>query len=901
MAYFLRLFLFILVGYSFPVGAQPSNDVGNLVAKYREQMPEYGDLCPIILFCHESLIPMRFEVELAKKSMLSLQEIVALSREFSRDYRFDGSLGVWIESPSEVGIDPNINILQAYRFFTRVRSLRSFSVSDLERLRMIAFKEARIYDPNLKTSRKIPKFASDGKKNNFRDKKTDITPAAIERLRKYGHTVHETSTEYIIDYDESKLKENLAHYVEELNRLIEEKKPWEEVVAFAVQELLLIHPFDNGNGRTARLLGQIIIFHLKGAPALLPPEFREELKYTQEELVQALKNQTRPIDTDPSIRNTYSEIFKRYQGRFGPSITVPAPHGKESSLPEKILWETDEQATGSFDPRVYKSSANLYFGDSYKSPDVEMDWKDPVKRKVLFESAAKNMFVFGRQTRGVPHFNVAKHLASTSTKAYGPSGFFPSSLSWQVAKGFSNTFFSWNTKSVDGIGVVYALDFRSAPIIDSPALAFEWKKMHGFMNELEIFIPLSLAPTRVIGGEMCFGVECLFIFNPNYQPEILPTSELAFNLPSFKNPLIWVGEMLRLIKIADTKEKLQMLLNEAHKHQETFNILATHGEVLWRSLWNRSLEMGFFYSLNDTVKFLPEKPSIELFNTYIRYITEDGLIKTYKEYLNFLNIFKRRQPETKITTDPWNGGTRELPEELKPYQELMGGFFFAGFGQLETDFVKMAFNIPESKDISKRIEIIRRLSEIKPTKTMEILYRFINELIQNDTIRNIDDLLKEITAYESSFDIPNMKAELIFSLFNNDSWGGMNQISSISKIGITNISDIQRLSTAAQLNSIQYMDLVVISVQTIDITIDEMAHFIEKNLLSEEYLNAGNDRMSQLTKIKSCMFTFEYKLFENHELQEKWKAISQPFSQRVQTLMDLETKCEDFLATSWGW
>ncbi|MBF0360706.1 MAG: Fic family protein [Oligoflexia bacterium] len=268
------------------------------------------------------IIPYKYEKELADFNELPLSQAVALLRNFHNKPVKNGLFGFYVvkknkddKETMKVRMIKGINLFSAYKLANEsIKKKNAFSEEDIINIRRSA--EEIIYKKNNSNKNFKPRIQ---KFNWIPDKKTilmnsPLNKEVVTRLERLGCVVKsyqqyneippeilknnpyyfkpqkEMKDLYSISYPDSSVqKKNLANYVVKLNKMLQEKKlPAERIATFAVQELLIMHPFDDGNGRTARILGQVIYEHLTGKSIIFPPEFHKELDYSEDDLVKKI-------------------------------------------------------------------------------------------------------------------------------------------------------------------------------------------------------------------------------------------------------------------------------------------------------------------------------------------------------------------------------------------------------------------------------------------------------------------------------------------------------------------------------------------------------------------------------------------------------------------------------------
>ena len=172
----------------------------------------------------------------------------------------DGSLGIRGKSGA-YEIHPDTNLLKPYRVAKVTLGNGPITVEKIISLRDDGMSEIPLTTKEgVRWGRSPPRLKSQGDHALVRE---TIAPEVIQELSRLGYQTRSrgTATEIIYSVSETQIISNLKKYVVRLNEMIALKYPIELITAFAEQELLLIHPFQNGNGRIARLIAQAIYFN----------------------------------------------------------------------------------------------------------------------------------------------------------------------------------------------------------------------------------------------------------------------------------------------------------------------------------------------------------------------------------------------------------------------------------------------------------------------------------------------------------------------------------------------------------------------------------------------------------------------------------------------------------------
>ncbi|MBF0365669.1 MAG: Fic family protein [Oligoflexia bacterium] len=286
-------------------------------------LSEQSQLDPekIVIFPLSSapILPYHYEQEIANFNELPLEQVVALLRNFHHDPVKNGLFGFYITADQKkVRLVKDINLIEAYKVAKSALQKAALTVEDIIKIRTksehFIYERVTTKSKQHKIKGKIKKF-SWNQDNKSIVINSPLSDEVILRYQKMGYTISKyntyreipkaslknnpyyfvpddkpTTVYYSITFPRQEImKTSLQNYVEKLNRMMSEKEESPEKIAtFAVQELLIMHPFDDGNGRTARIIGQAIYEKLTGKSIVFPHAFHQELNYSEKELSQLI-------------------------------------------------------------------------------------------------------------------------------------------------------------------------------------------------------------------------------------------------------------------------------------------------------------------------------------------------------------------------------------------------------------------------------------------------------------------------------------------------------------------------------------------------------------------------------------------------------------------------------------
>lgn len=413
--------------------------------------------------------PYEYEVELAKASGLSLEEIVAITRNFSEHLAYDGSTGVFWNG-TELEIDATKNLIDAYRWGIENIVPGKITFEQIIELRRRALSEISV-PPAYQRIAPTVDWNCCGKTsaiNGF------LAVDAIETLKKFGYrltfTYDPPQTKIHYTVDRKRQKWNLDRFVDEINgrggqtnasglayfggAVGTSDSPYG--IAKMIRDFIALHPFDNGNGRTGRLLGQILIQKAMNKAVWFPKEFHEELSHSLTDLESILD----PMLGQSALqdyRSTFATEIERAK-QAGAAVETAKIDGPKSEIGDSPFIKTF------FSKGRPISYAKLPAHVKAKRYDKDLYFGKPYATENELENGIKMMFQYGRSNRGGAHWDLDRHVAG------GPqgmlSGFFQTSMKMSIASQFA---LAPQPQGTAPYGVIYVIDGRGSEMLDIDA------------------------------------------------------------------------------------------------------------------------------------------------------------------------------------------------------------------------------------------------------------------------------------------------------------------------------------------------------------------------------------------------------------------------------------------------
>jgi hypothetical protein len=446
---------------------------------------------------HEPVL--NYDVVMAKKANLSLSEVVALRKNFAEAIPETGETGVF-RIGENLAMDGESNLVNAYANFSKkLASGNPLTAKDLIEVRSQAYEFRSVTNKKGTEIVSIP-TAFKGKFSTTLE--TEISPYVQDRLKHYNIEFKIADGKTKIMYPEGSRESALEGLASEINQMIAKGDPPERIASFATQDLLILHPFKDGNGRTARVVGQALLKNLKNEEVVFPQEFHREMEYSVDDLARKImppppKN---PRTLEEVSQKAYFENPKVLPEMVSPSkVKSKAPRGDVPFPKQFTNLEGKKVDYASYPEEFRKISGEVYYGK--RGGDTLQE----------AEKKAIDLMKYGRGSRDPnPHLELREHINGTQFESgKQSSGFFSTSQSFEVAEAFSHYWREYR--------VVFAIDPKGAEILNLPKL-----KAGGAVDtEKEILFGSRLNPQRVKAAIIYdkTGNIVKILKNPEYVPE----------------------------------------------------------------------------------------------------------------------------------------------------------------------------------------------------------------------------------------------------------------------------------------------------------------------------------------------------------------------------------------------
>ncbi len=260
-------------------------------------------IAPGVPYTKSGYIPTyEYERKLSKQTGLEIEEVVGVTRNFSKNEVVTGQTGVFQSRKRVNGtsvdveeINGDFNLIGAYRKGMSTIVPGQAKVQDFVNMRKDVaeievsarkFNYKVLPDPQLLSGKVyIPH---------------EIPNQVLGVMNFYGIKYSKNPEGgYFVVHDQASKMPMLEKFVSKLNGLVASGASPEKVVAVAVQDYIVIHPYDDGNGRTARLYAQILYKKMTGKTVIFPLEFHKEMSVDLDRIVKSMSG---PLPPPPRTR-----------------------------------------------------------------------------------------------------------------------------------------------------------------------------------------------------------------------------------------------------------------------------------------------------------------------------------------------------------------------------------------------------------------------------------------------------------------------------------------------------------------------------------------------------------------------------------------------------------------------
>lgn len=478
----------------------------------------------------DGLQPYKYEVELAQQSGLSVEEVMGLTRNFHDDLITTGDTGIY-RMGNELKYLPDSNLIKAYKYAMDNMEPGKLTADQLIQMRKYAL-ELNYFKQGKKEVRVDFKFKGTEDNAYITD---NIDDTVLKKLDDFGHEVvfhprdnlpddlpdfiklkDDSPGVYIIKYPSSqRLESELDKLATKINDLVEARAPPEYIASVAVQDILTLHPFADGNGRSARLYGQVLYKQLTGNTIVFPKLFHKEMSYHAGDLAKSLLQNPPTFSSMPhrlKTKSSYDELmnYSLYGKGIGPEFL-----GKNKPLrPLEDLAFGDIKAKKKTLTGVWESQKTINYAniaDEHKLLDYSGDlfFGKGFRTMAEAEGHIKSFFSKGRKRSTLENIDLDAHVESTRNYA---SSFVQTTMFPSTANGFA---VSLSTKKH---GVVYIIDPTDVEKLDVNSFVKSLERKPQY-DEGEILLFGHLNPERIKGAYIIDEVYEIkrFIVNPHYK------------------------------------------------------------------------------------------------------------------------------------------------------------------------------------------------------------------------------------------------------------------------------------------------------------------------------------------------------------------------------------------------
>ncbi len=383
-------------------------------------------------------------------------------------------------------------------------------------------------------------------RRRVRLKKSEAHPEVLKRAEDFGFKVVNTSDKYvhIYKYQEGKPPPNYDKILKQLiaetnNKLMHAADNIERlfVMVSFYQDFMLIHPFDDGNGRTMRVLMQAFIdsnYDFSSLPIL----FHRELGYSKREFGQSLiKQYQKQSYNNPVVNIAILKLILARENEIGNQIYQTrkisvTPH-VSSIYNQPFQSFKIRDLIVSNDPELKGDLQYLSLAKNIISVDEQVYYARPIYANHNMPRLVRNIFQYGRTTSRESWQALAdlwSYLVADSSYEVRDTGFFPSSLKFEKALDFA---VGSNRYHIGAL--VFVIDPKGAQVFNVDNFSYSIENLSeelqkkifrhesdfGYFpgGEAEVVFSGSIPPQRFIGAYYVGKEGIIYFKNENYKPQ----------------------------------------------------------------------------------------------------------------------------------------------------------------------------------------------------------------------------------------------------------------------------------------------------------------------------------------------------------------------------------------------
>ncbi len=276
----------------------------------------------------------------------------------------------------------------------------------------------------------------------------------------------------------------IEKYAERIEKMVSSKEDPLWIIVRAMQDFNLLHPFKEGNGRTARLIGDAIALRLLGTRVHFPRVFYRDFKNSPQVLYNALE---RSVFMDVILADTWAdtESLLSLKKKVHNAWAKPSKEKMRAFFEKyKIFREMKVKKTTKYkdlpfsDFKITNDRQCLIKGQHLPPNQVvyselpkdvtqynkTLFFGKPYSGKAEALEGIELLFRYGRNNRGInPKVTLADYIQSSSSGSSGArSGFFGTSKLFDIGKSFSQGWYERPNSNPHS--VVFFIDPRESEV-----------------------------------------------------------------------------------------------------------------------------------------------------------------------------------------------------------------------------------------------------------------------------------------------------------------------------------------------------------------------------------------------------------------------------------------------------